>query len=477
MPTKTKIIISDTHIGAGGVQYGNKLEDFISDQEFYHWVHELIEESVFNDLEMDMIINGDWIEFLQVPDAITFDPAKIYATDAYTSLTPEAALQRLEIVHAGHPLVFQALADFISPGPPCRTLTILYGNHDPELAYPAVQKRLCELLGACGYKQDLLTVGKRSYFKDGVYVEHGNAYTEKFNQFTDPDAPFDTHKPHLIERPPGSYVVTDYYNQIERERPWIDGVHPMIALLFYALAFDPVFAMQALTAFLQAIPDLLSDVTLSASEKTQSDALLALLEKEDAQVLAERLISSPAFATDFIDMMQQSLIARGALPASSSSPENMTVETLSSHTALLQARQISEYYWQVLEEAAAVMAASLDARAVLFGHIHEQVIKPLPSGAVYLNTGTWTWKANFTESPEEVWRDLMAHPEKYMNQRQLTYARVDVDANTGVTSARLLQANDPPAPPAPPDPMPQPGLWARFVMAVRKIIAALTNWL
>ena len=143
----------------------------------------------------------------------------------------------------------------------------------------------------------------------------------------------------------------------------------------------------------------------------------------------------------------------------------------------MRAREITEHYWRVLEEAAAVKAVSLDAKVVAFGHIHERIAKQLPTGATYLNTGTWVWKADFSESPEEVWRDLISHPEKYMNSRHLTYARVDIDPSGEITNARLLSANDPPSPPDPPDPQPQPGVWARFILVIRSIIANAISWL
>jgi len=476
MSPKTKIIISDTHIGAGGVQNGNKLEDFTSDRAFFRWVHRLIAESERTGAEMTFIINGDWLEFLQVPDVEAFDPSRIYPEESYTDRSAAAALRRLEVVHAGHPLVFQALADFLSPGPLRRSLVILFGNHDPELAYPQVQERLLTLLGAHGRKRDLVSIGQRSYFEDGVYVEHGNAYTEHINRFTNPNHPFDPKTPEMIERPPGSYVVTDYFNRIERQRPWIDGVHPMSSLIFYALAYDPVFALQALKALLLAAPDLLADVVAAAPEESAGQDMLAELEAADEQALAQRLTTDEAFATAFYEQAAAALAEKGAAPVSAPMA-GLATGAGSSTPPAERAREIAEQYWRMLAEAAARIAAEHNARVVSFGHIHEEVTEQLPSGAVYLNTGTWIWKANFKDSPDDVWRDLIAHPEKYMNQRSLTYARIDIAEDGDITAAQLLRANDPPAPPEPPNPMPEPGLWARFVLALRKIVAKVTGWL
>ena len=475
MSAKVIIIISDTHIGAGGAQQGNRLEDFISDERFFEWVHELIAESERTGVEMQFVINGDWIEFLQIPDAETFDPSRVYPTEAYTDVSEAAALKRLEIVHAGHPLAFQALADFLSPGSPRRSVVILFGNHDPELAYPGVQERLLELLGARGRKRELVRIGERSFFEDGVYVEHGNAYTEQINRFSNPDHPFDESKPRLIERPPGSYVVTDFYNSIEWERPWIDGVHPMTSLIFYALAYDPAFAVRVIKAFLLAAPDLFGDIVATGVEESESQKLLTELESADEQELAQRLASDQEFAAAFSEQVMLALAEKGAAP-----PETAQIVATGSIGPTRpeeRAREITEQYWRIMEEAAGQVATEHGARVVSFGHIHERVEKLLPTGAMYLNTGTWVWKADFSQAPDEVWRDLIAHPEKYMRQRHLTYARVDIAADGQITAARLLLANDPPDPPSPPDPMPPAGLWARFVLTVRKIIAKVTDWL
>ncbi len=475
MSAKVKLIISDTHIGAGGARQGNKLEDFISDDVFYQWVHQLLDESNRTGVEMTLIINGDWIEFLQTPAVDAFDPTRPYPREAYTDVSAAMALKRLEVVHAGHPRVFQALADFISPGPPRRSLVILFGNHDPELAYPQVQERLRTLLGVHGSRSDVVHIGARSYFEDGIYVEHGNAYTEEVNRFTDPDHPFDPDAPELIERPPGSYFVTDFFNSVEWERPWIDGVHPASSLIFYALAYDPAFALRAIKTFLASAPDLVADMLATGEAEEGEQSLLAELESADEQALAQRLADDHAFAAAFSDEVARALMAKGAMPSGADGV--LATGGVASPGPEVRAQEIAEQYWAMLEKAAARLSVEKNARVILHGHIHERIEKRLPSGALYLNTGTWIWKANFKDAPEEMWRDLIAHPEKYMNQRQLTYARVDIAPNGDIVAARLLLANEPPAPPAPPDPMPPSGLWPRFVLAVRSAAAWMTGWL
>ena len=475
MSAKVKIIISDTHIGAGGVEHGIKLEDFISDDVFFRWVHDLIDESEQTGAEMTFIINGDWIEFLQIPDVETYDPSQVYPTRAYTDVSAEAALRRLEVMHAGHPQVVQALADLLSPGPPRRSLIILFGNHDPELAYPQVQERVRLLLGARGAKRELVHIGERRYFEDGVYIEHGNAYTEEIDRFTNPDHPYDPDHPQLIERPLGSYIVTDYFNRIEPARPWIDGVHPMSSLIFYALAYDPAYAVKFIKELLLAVPDLASDLLVTGATDDETRQLLSQLEEGDDQALARRLATDKAFSAEFADQLARAMAEKGMLPQAADT--GLARSAADAMPPEQHAQEIVEQYWLALAQAAEEVAAAQQAQVVLFGHIHEEVEKRLPTGAIYLNTGAWVWKANFADAPEAVWRDLVTHPEKYMYQRQLTYARVDIDAGGKITDARLHRANAPQDPPDPPGPMPPASLWARMVLTVRKIVAKVTGWL
>ncbi len=467
MYRKAKIVISDTHVGAGGRAEGNKLEDFISDAEFVRWIHNLIDESNQQGIEMDFIINGDWIEFLQIPAVDQFQPHLQYDSSYYTDVSETAALKRLEIAHEWHPSVFLALSDFLNPGLPRRTITILFGNHDPELVYPAVQQRLRQMLNATGAEADLVQFGPRIYFKDGVYAEHGNAYVESVNRFTDPDHPFDPKNPQLIERPSGSHFVTHFFNQLEWERPWVDGVHPLTALIFYALAFEPGLALRVLKAFLQVAPDIFLEISAApgTGAGSVSEQLLAQMATPEQEAeMAARLQSDPDFARTMQAQVQEALREKGMAP---------TPPTIAGAVAdtppEIRAREITEYYWQLLEEAADKIAREQGAQVVLFGHIHERVQKQLPSGATYLNTGTWVWKGDFSTAPDRVWQDLMVNPDKYSNVRDLTYARIDYDENGAISQARLLRVGNEPSPPPAPGPLPEPGLWTRFLLWLKSM--------
>jgi len=65
---KLKIVVSDFHLGAGPPDSSqNPLEDFVADEAFARFLETLRTESDRDHKEVELIINGDFFEFLQVP--------------------------------------------------------------------------------------------------------------------------------------------------------------------------------------------------------------------------------------------------------------------------------------------------------------------------------------------------------------------------------------------------------------------------
>lgn len=471
MNRRTLLVISDTHIGAGGRAEGNKLEDFISDAEFSAWLSGLAAESEREGVEMELVINGDWIEFLQIPSVSRFEPSQPYSPAFYADANETAALQRLEICFEQHPGVFGALRDFLRAGAPQRSLTLLFGNHDPEMVYPAVQARLREMLGVAVGDASLLEIGGRSYLRSGVYVEHGNAYTEAANRFTDPNEPWDPSDPAQVERPVGSKFVTNFFNSLEWERPWVDGVFPISTLIFFAIAYEPAYAVRVLQALLAAAPDILGRVadvpTVVAGPATEA-VRQQIEDPAAAEALVRRLETDPVFAAAFWQQVHGALIEQGVEP-----PAAELAATLGELSPSQRARAIEERYWAQLEQAADDIARETGAQVLLFGHIHARIEKTLPSGARYLNTGTWIWQGDFRNATDATWQDLVLHPEKYANARDLTFARIDFDSDGQIAAVRLDRAGPAPTPPAPPDPAPRPGLFARLLLSIRSFFSAV----
>ncbi len=168
------IVLSDLHLGAGRFREGNTLEDFASDGAFAALLGALARESETAGRNADLVLNGDFVEFLQTPRAPQFDPARAYPAAEYGDMGPAASAQRLRHVVAGHRGVFAALRGWLRESAPRRRLVVLRGNHDPHWYWASVQDVLREALGATGARRALALFPPLGWQAGGVYIEHGN---------------------------------------------------------------------------------------------------------------------------------------------------------------------------------------------------------------------------------------------------------------------------------------------------------------
>ncbi|NOZ28851.1 MAG: hypothetical protein GXP39_12470 [Chloroflexi bacterium] len=448
MTRKAKFIISDTHLGAGLYEAGNVLEDFISDADFTQWVHDLIAESERDGVEMELIINGDFLEMLQVPAVPSFDPLASYPPEVYAPSHEAACVQKMRHVVDGHPAVFASMADFLQLGPPRRSVTIIKGNHDPDLYWPGVQDVIRQAIGARGDLADLLTFPPVALQREGLYVEHGNQYTERINRYRDFAKPLDPERPGELERVPGSRFVYEFFNSLERERPWIDGVSPLTALIWYALQFDPGFALLALATLLPAAPGLIAGelgFRAATPEMTEAASLLNdLATPEQQAVVSRRLAEDPEFQAAFYRRVEAALETTGLeeRPPSRAAPDGEL-------DPFRVAQDIQRRYTDALVAEAERKAAETGALVVSFGHTHRPVVRQLSNGGVYVNSGTWVWRGDFAGADREVWRDLFENPTKYSEYREPTYVRVDYDEE-GRPRAGLHLLSRPTPEPRPP---------------------------
>ena len=103
---KTILVISDIHLGAGDIVLGkrNLLEDFHYSKEMIDFL-EYYSTGKFQSREVELIINGDLLDFLAVP----FVP---YYDDEFWS--ERAAREKLKIILRAHDDIIDALNQFLS---------------------------------------------------------------------------------------------------------------------------------------------------------------------------------------------------------------------------------------------------------------------------------------------------------------------------------------------------------------------------
>jgi UDP-2,3-diacylglucosamine pyrophosphatase LpxH len=169
------------------------------------------------DEDLELVIAGDFIDFLAVPEfqSFTEDPT-------------EARLKLLSITNSDpFAQVFSALSDFVVH----HRVTILVGNHDVELALPLVQETLLKVLGARAH-QVLFVDDGRAYRIGRALIEHGNRYDPPNNNDWDglrAIASAQSRGEQVAESlnvSTGSLIVEKIINKLKKDYPFIDLVQP-----------------------------------------------------------------------------------------------------------------------------------------------------------------------------------------------------------------------------------------------------------
>jgi len=275
------------------------------------------------------------------------------------------------------------------------------------------------------------------------------------------EEPHDHDEPDQLALPLGSWFVMDVFNAVEREKYWIDGIKPITALVWYCLAFDFPFAAWAIAKLIRALPGVL-DQGLLAVQEPRAAALGQRLENP-AQVeqFAARYEGDVAFRTEFnhelVGMFTpQPALVETLLPALSSVSDPVSL-----------GEQVQRRVHSSLFEMAASRAEEEGASLVTFGHTHDACLEPLPNGGVYINSGTWTWRADFGHEGKETWRDLFEHPERFTEDRVLSFVRIDYDEQAP-PSGRLM-VYEPVEEPAQAPELTLPGLWDQITEQFRAL--------
>jgi UDP-2,3-diacylglucosamine pyrophosphatase LpxH len=429
---KLKIVVSDFHLGAGPLDIGeNPLEDFIADEAFAHFLEALRAESNRDNKEVELIINGDFFEFLQVPAVDEFDPQRTYPPEAYYDSSQAASIKRLDLIAAGHPIVFGALADFIQVESPRRRMTLIKGNHDVNLFWPGVKQRLREVLGATGQRASMLLFAERYVSREGIYIEHGHQYAERLSRWDNFDDPRDQNNHDQLFYPPGSRLVIDFFNSVERDRAWADSLKPLTALAWYSLQWDFPFAAQMLLMLAKHIP---ANVVSAENEANNSLGTLCrqLGDAAACQELSDRYHTCLDFRRDFHMRIGQLLV-----PAAS--PPGMFVWPMppADESGMEIARTEIEEIQASMRRVAVRVAASEGAHVIVFGHTHRPCIESLEDGTTLVNCGSWQWLGGYDPTEVDVWRGLLVGATPTRPHHRLTYARIDYDEQD-IPHAQLL---------------------------------------
>jgi UDP-2,3-diacylglucosamine pyrophosphatase LpxH len=222
---KRVVVISDLHLGGSQsamMSRPGRLVSFLNG----------LPGQLRADERLELVIAGDFVDFLCV--------------EPWSRWTPEPSAARTKLDQTmNHPQfspIFDSLRALVASG--C-DVTILLGNHDLELALPAVQDAFWKRLGTGPHRVLFLTDG-RAYRVGGLLIEHGNRYdganandwdclrTIASAQSRGEDPPVS------LRVSAGSEIVENVVNPLKGDYPFLDLIQPqneLVAMLL--LAFEP----------------------------------------------------------------------------------------------------------------------------------------------------------------------------------------------------------------------------------------------
>ena len=436
MGSKLKFVLSDLHMGAGHAP-DNPLEDFTADEQLVAFLAQIRAESERDQREIELIINGDFFEFLQVPAVDEFDPTAIYPKAAYLDSSQAASVKRLNLIIEGHRTVFEALANFIHGEKPLRRLIIIKGNHDVNLYWPRVKSRLRSIIQATGTRSSLLLFAEEFVSREKIYVEHGHQRAEKMNSYHDFLDPRHPRTPTELYYPAGSHFIINFLNQAERERPHVDSLKPLTSLIWLALQWDFEFAAAMLSSFIRHTPALVvSDFTPNSAPIHPGGSLLRQLEiPEERKKLARRYATD----TDFRRELHQQIQAYvGDANIANKSGIIIDPAAVDPDPVIMgQAEQLQQRL--SLRHAAEDIAGMERANIIIFGHTHHPTLEQLDSGHTYINTGCWFGKQNLTNLAADENIFSVKAPTPIIHH--LPYARIDYNDNNEPTATLRDFAN------------------------------------
>ena len=150
---KELILFSDIELGGG-----TNTDDFACDGLLVEIINSFQKEKN----PIDLILNGDTFDFLKCPII------RKRFTFYLEHITANVALEKLDLIYGAHKSVFIALKKFLKQKK--NNIYFIYGNHDYELLFPEIQKKIKNILNSEN------VFFQQSYFKNRVYAEHGHMY-------------------------------------------------------------------------------------------------------------------------------------------------------------------------------------------------------------------------------------------------------------------------------------------------------------
>jgi len=233
---KVILVISDLHLSAGKMLRGkrNLLEDFHYDSELINFLN-YYSSGDYENIDVELIINGDFLDFLAVPYVEFYD-------DEFWS--EKAALEKLKMIMIAHKPVLNAMKSFLAKSG--KKIVYIIGNHDAEFVFDSLKDEFKNYFGDLKSKITLSNSITTYVPAPGIYLQHGHQY-ERAHEFDQEKSIIETVAGDKYFIPPwGSYYVTNVINKYKQERSFINAVRPIKHFVIHGLIFDTFFTIRFL---------------------------------------------------------------------------------------------------------------------------------------------------------------------------------------------------------------------------------------
>jgi UDP-2,3-diacylglucosamine pyrophosphatase LpxH len=363
-PLRRRIVVSDIHLGGG-----DRLDDFSDDKA----LSAFIDHYVAGDTPTELILAGDTVEFLQVRLPGLDD-------DEYSDT---AAAIRLEAIVQAHADVFAALSRFIAD--PRHQLTVLIGNHDFELHFPAAKAQFARAVGLS--PSDARLRFGVSYHGGGVYIVHGNQF-DGWNRFVHFDG---ISQPFEVVR--GTQLVKEVINELEEDplpiAPLIDNVKPTSAFFWYLVALPRLRSARSRRFLARGVAGFLQVVAWPTPHQ------MPITERGPGGLLSTRPFKGlwrkvARFRRSRVARQREVARQVGEV-ASAVVPPDEVIDQMQIEASRQIERERRAFNDRSVREMLAIARRPIHHGDTLFvcGHTHLARIVPFGRGQTYINTGTW----------------------------------------------------------------------------------------
>ncbi len=415
----TRYIISDLHMGAGGLP-----DDFHQDEDFALFVDSLLAKK-----KCELIINGDFIDFVQTP--LAGQSPKRFSR---LGNTEDESRAKLKEVVEGHPLVFEALRRLLENK---HRLVIVPGNHDIDLFWPGVREDLREHLG--NPDEDLLYFERSGVYRvEGLYVEHGNQYFEDsvFGNFTHPFL-HDARGELRLERCWGNCFLMYFAASMREKNPFVDNVKPVTSLVWMGIQDESLpFKLQHAYKLVNFILRVGFPPMRPTRREAGAKDPCAETRSSSRRRILERLMPGAMRRAGFGSKPAVPVAGEPEAPCEVPGQEDGEKggrEACDVNAPIGRKGQLVLDPLATREDVLSVKARELllsdeDVDVVVFGHDHRYYSNELfpnldgKKGKYYINTGTWVPMLFLNKARKQLrWKDLR---DQSLYTQLLTYAEV-----------------------------------------------------